>query len=100
MKPDPQISDALVRYVGQGLLSYPQLDMGRALAVLNEESRDRVQSLLEAIFHFADSVNPDWKNCSLWEGSCHIARRTQQQFPELDEAATMALAWSYSYWWK
>ncbi|MDO7837514.1 hypothetical protein Q4610_20960 [Sphingobium sp. HBC34] len=93
-------NQAVVLYIGWEIASFPQEDEARVLdrfgPTLGPALVVRVQALLEEL----QAIQPNWDQHTLVSASNWAVKQLKQKHPQLDEAATSALEWIYSWWWK
>jgi hypothetical protein len=93
-------SEAIVLYLGRGVLSYPKRDAARLIERFGEtEGLDLVayaQGILKELF----DVIPNWEKDDLGAATHRAATVVAENHPELDPDALAALRWSYSWSYK
>lgn len=94
---DPELSSALVAYLGFGAADRPRRDAQAARAATTTDPAGLL-ARVEEIVHETLAVEPDWEP-RVGDPVDLVAGVMRSRHPELDAHAVDALAWLYLYDW-
>lgn len=95
-----QLNTAIPLYVGYGVSSFPKEDATRLVGPFGPELGAQLAAQISKLLAELDGIKPDWSKHDLVTASKWAVAELKRSHPELDEKATAALEWIYSWWWK
>lgn len=95
-----QLNSAIPLYVGYGVSSFPNEDAVRLIAPFGPELGAQLAAQISKLLAELDGIKPDWSKHDLVSASKWAVAELKRTYPDLDDKATAALEWIYSWWWK
>jgi hypothetical protein len=92
------LNRAIVLYLGYETEVYPKCDADRIHSSFEGQEAGNLASQVKALLAELDAVRPDWKAHTLVSGSAWAVAQLKRTHSELDDNATAALEWAYSWW--
>lgn len=94
------INTAISIYVGYGITPFPKENSARLAGSFDIEAARQLESQINALLSELEKLQPDWTAHTLASASKWAVTELKRSHPELDDKATDALEWIYSWWWK
>jgi hypothetical protein len=94
------LNKAIVLYLGHGITTYPVSDASRLAQCFSAQEASGLAEQVNVLLDELDAIKPDWNAHTLVSGSQWAVAQLKRSHPELDDKATAALEWAYSWWWK
>lgn len=91
------LNEAIRLYVGWAITRYPQEEAARVAERFGAARGAVLTARVQLLLHELQAVPIDWQVHTLASGSAEAARAMKLRHPALDEAATSAMAWSFSW---
>ncbi len=94
---NPELSEAVLVYLGSGTASWPQADTDGVVQRFGERATQLNQQI-DTILSEAGQFQPNWNETGLMAGSHLLETHLRARRPELSDEAIKAVAWAWSYW--